>query len=188
VRRRASINARAPRDKRGTVPLRAYRDPISGPFLETCVDCVAQRGFIFVYGFLSGASAVLPFESYAKEVKIMPYSMSPVFLNPDARGRGMRYINARLRAGAFKPIIDRVFPLEQVVEAFRYLAGKSVRGKVVLVPQQVDEGRTSRAFFESWVRRVSGVAPHFSNPSVTRLPRHSERIGSRNRRRLRNAG
>ena len=76
----------------------------------------------------------LPFAGFEKETIIMPYSMSPLFLNPATRERGMRYCNARLRANAFRPVIDQVFKLDDIQDALRYLSAKSVRGKVVIVP------------------------------------------------------
>lgn len=39
-----------------------------------------------------------------------------------------------LEAGKIKPVIDRSFPLSQIVEAFQYFEGEHARGKVILVP------------------------------------------------------
>ncbi len=118
----------------GGAGCRLIFDPIGGPFIDTLTACAAQRGWIFIYGFLAGAPTHLPFAGFEKETIIMPYSMSPLFLNPATRERGMRYCNARLRADAFRPVIDQVFKLDDIQDALRYLAQKSVRGKVVIVP------------------------------------------------------
>jgi NADPH:quinone reductase-like Zn-dependent oxidoreductase len=44
----------------------------------------------------------------------------------------MRYFQELLESGAFKPLIDRRYPLEQIVEAYRYVeAGRKI-GNVVI--------------------------------------------------------
>ena len=35
-------------------------------------------------------------------------------------------------AGAVRPVIDRIYPLEQTADALRYLDAKRARGKVVI--------------------------------------------------------
>jgi NADPH:quinone reductase len=46
--------------------------------------------------------------------------------------RGKRFINARLADGSRKPIIARTFPLEQIVEAHRYMESSRQFGKMVV--------------------------------------------------------
>jgi len=53
-------------------------------------------------------------------------------------GRPERYARAQdlilrgLKDGRFKPVIDRTFPLDQIVEAHRYLESNQQVGKVVV--------------------------------------------------------
>ena len=42
------------------------------------------------------------------------------------------HLAARVAAGALRPVVDRVFPMDQIVDAHRYLATKRARGKVVI--------------------------------------------------------
>jgi NADPH:quinone reductase-like Zn-dependent oxidoreductase len=111
---------------------RLIYDPIGGPFIETLGNCVAVGGIILVYGIQSGEMTPVPVSGFLKAVKIMPYAMPTIFMNPVTRGQAMAYINERLAADAFRPVIDKTFKLDDVVEAFKYLAGNSLRGKVVL--------------------------------------------------------
>jgi NADPH:quinone reductase-like Zn-dependent oxidoreductase len=37
-----------------------------------------------------------------------------------------------LASGALKPVIDRIFPLEQIVDAHRYLESNQQFGKIVV--------------------------------------------------------
>lgn len=53
-----------------------------------------------------------------------------VFVHPD--GRQLAEIGELLKAGRIRPVIDRVFPFEQVKEALAYLEKGRARGKVVV--------------------------------------------------------
>jgi NADPH:quinone reductase-like Zn-dependent oxidoreductase len=44
----------------------------------------------------------------------------------------MKFVNAGLADGAFKPIIAKTFPFEQIVEAHRYLESNQQIGKIVV--------------------------------------------------------
>ncbi|HEV3505349.1 MAG TPA: NAD(P)-dependent alcohol dehydrogenase [Actinomycetes bacterium] len=46
----------------------------------------------------------------------------------------MRYLKDLMESGAFKPVIDRRYPLDQIVEAYRYVeTGQKVRNVVITV-------------------------------------------------------
>lgn len=53
-----------------------------------------------------------------------------LFVRPD--GQQLENIGALLEAGSIRPVIDKVFPFEQAVEALDYLAQGRARGKVVV--------------------------------------------------------
>ena len=44
----------------------------------------------------------------------------------------LEYLRARLESGAFRPVIDRTFPLEDIVEAYRYVESGRKVGNVVI--------------------------------------------------------
>jgi NADPH:quinone reductase-like Zn-dependent oxidoreductase len=46
--------------------------------------------------------------------------------------RGTEFVNAGLTDGSFKPIIAKTFPLEEIVEAHRYLESNQQMGKIVV--------------------------------------------------------
>ena len=44
----------------------------------------------------------------------------------------MRYLKDMLASGAFKPVIDRRYPLDQIVEAYRYVETGRKIGNVLI--------------------------------------------------------
>jgi NADPH:quinone reductase-like Zn-dependent oxidoreductase len=46
--------------------------------------------------------------------------------------RGKQYIRDALQSGMLKPVIDRTFSLDAIVEAHRYMESNRQRGKIVV--------------------------------------------------------
>ena len=63
---------------------------------------------------------------------IRGYVLLEITADPERLGRGKKFVNEGLADGSFKPVIARTFPLEQVVEAHRYLESNQQVGKVVV--------------------------------------------------------
>jgi NADPH2:quinone reductase len=112
---------------------RLIYDCIAGQFFDNLIDSVAVGGQIMVYGALD----TRPFHiNIAKmvwtEATFRPYSMITVFNDPVRRKAGLNYISGRLAAGAFRPVVDRVFMLDEIVDAYRYMLAGNHKGKIVV--------------------------------------------------------
>lgn len=57
------------------------------------------------------------------------------FLAAKSNQKDLEYIVTLANDGKIKPVIDKHFPLDKTVEAFRYLGEGHPRGKVVIVVQ-----------------------------------------------------
>jgi len=44
----------------------------------------------------------------------------------------LHFVNDLVNAGRLKPVIDRIYPLEQVAEAHRYAEAGHAKGKIVV--------------------------------------------------------
>jgi NADPH:quinone reductase len=113
--------------------VRLVFDPVAGPLLGELADAAAPGGYIFEYGALSQAPTPFPlFAALAKGLTVRGYTMFEIAGNPDRLDRSKRFIYNGIESGALKPIIDRTFPLESIVEAHRYMESNQQKGKIVV--------------------------------------------------------
>ncbi len=112
---------------------RVVFDPVGGPTLTRLVQATAKLGIVFLYGALSTEPTPLPlFDLLAKWATIRGYVMMEITSDPERLERGKKFVNEGLADGSFKPLIARTFPLDQIVEAHRYLESNQQIGKVVV--------------------------------------------------------
>ena len=108
-------------------------DPVAGSFLETLAHAAAQGATIIEYGALSSEPTPFPlFLAIAKGLKIQGYLLDEIASVPLKLERAKQYIYDGLDSGKLVPILDRVFPLEQIVEAHRYMESNQQKGKIIV--------------------------------------------------------
>jgi NADPH2:quinone reductase len=108
-------------------------DPVCGPGVEALANAMAGNGTIFLYGALAAAPTPFPlFPALAKNLTLRGYTLFSVTREPEILERGKRFVLDGLAAGDFKPVIARSFPLEEIVEAHRYLESNQQIGKIVV--------------------------------------------------------
>jgi NADPH:quinone reductase-like Zn-dependent oxidoreductase len=96
--------------------------PISGKRVELLAEAAASGGTIFEYGALAPEPTPFPlFTALPKGLSVRGYTLREVFSDPKLRARAQQYVFDQVEAGNFKPRIDRVFPLVEIVEAHRYM-------------------------------------------------------------------
>lgn len=64
-----------------------------------------------------------------------------LFTLPKNLHQNLVFIRDLVEQGHFKPLIDRKYPLEQIVEAFQYVASEQKVGNVILMIRSPDSGR-----------------------------------------------
>jgi len=101
--------------------------------LEQLAGAMAQNGIVIEYGALSAEPTPLPlFPVLAKNLTLHGYQYKEVVRDQAQLARAKRFILDGLASGVLKPIIDRVFPFDQIVEAHRYLEANQQFGKIVV--------------------------------------------------------
>jgi len=109
-------------------------DPVGGKFSEAVLRSTAWRGRLVVVGFAAGDIPSIPLNlPLLKGCSIVGASLGAFAQREPARFADSVQQLLRWHAeGRLKPRIDRTFPLERAGEAIAYMAGRHVRGKVVV--------------------------------------------------------
>jgi NADPH:quinone reductase-like Zn-dependent oxidoreductase len=113
--------------------VRVALDPIAGPGLEDIANAMAPSGIVLEYGALSSEPTPFPlFHFLSKTLRLHAFQYKEIVRDGAALKRAKEFILAGLAAGKLQPIIDRVFPFEQIVDAHRYLESHRQFGKIVV--------------------------------------------------------
>jgi NADPH:quinone reductase-like Zn-dependent oxidoreductase len=117
----------------GGAGVRLVFDPIAGPSFEALADALAQGGILVEYGALSLEATPFPlFPALVKGLTFHGYQYKEIVSDPARLDRAKRFILEGLADGSLKPVVDRVFPFDRIVEAHRYLESNEQIGKVVV--------------------------------------------------------
>ena len=109
-------------------------DPVAGPLLAKIADAAAPGATIFEYGALSPEPTTYPlFSALAKGLTVRGYTLFEIVKDPARLAHGKQFIYNGLESGVLKPIVDRTFPLESIVEAHRYMESNQQKGKIVVI-------------------------------------------------------
>ncbi|MGB9245201.1 MAG: zinc-dependent alcohol dehydrogenase family protein [Candidatus Acidiferrales bacterium] len=112
---------------------RVIFDPIGGKGIELLAQAAAQGGTIYEYGALAPEPTPFPlFTALAKGLSVRGYTLREVFADPKLKAKAEKYVFDHLEKGEFKPRIDRVFSLSEIVEAHRYMEAGEQIGKIVV--------------------------------------------------------
>lgn len=108
-------------------------DPVGGPTLAKLIDAAAEYGTIVLYGALSPEDGpVSALKMLGKHLTIRGYQLFEITTDDARLAKAKAFISEGIATGAFKPVVARTFPFEQIVEAHRYLESNAQVGKVVV--------------------------------------------------------
>ncbi|MET8700161.1 zinc-dependent alcohol dehydrogenase family protein [Kitasatospora sp. NPDC058032] len=107
-------------------------DAVAGPGVVDLARALAPGGTIVVYGALSGEDTPFPPMPVMRGKAMRSYTLYEITTDPGALRRAEAFVSSGLATGAFQPVIDRVFPFEEIVDAHRYLEAGSQIGKIVV--------------------------------------------------------
>ena len=108
-------------------------DPVGGRDFPKLISALAFQGIVYIYGALSEGITPLPLlEMIAKMPTIKAHNIWVTSGDPEKLKTAVAFIRRGFDQGKLKPVIDRIFPFDDVVEAHRYLEGNSQFGKIVV--------------------------------------------------------
>ena len=108
-------------------------DPVGGPTLVKLAAATAERGIVFEYGAPSPEPTPLPlFNVLGRSLTIRGYLLNEITTDAQRLEKAKAFIVDGLATGKLKPIIARVSPFEEIVEAHRYLESNQQIGKIVV--------------------------------------------------------
>ena len=111
---------------------RVVFDPVGGEYVSTLAEAAATEGTIYLYGMLSGQPTPYPMTAFPKAVALTGYTFNVLRGSPERWEAMKNYIYGKLADGTFKPKVDRVFPLAETADAYRYLESNAQVGKIVI--------------------------------------------------------
>jgi NADPH2:quinone reductase len=110
-------------------------DLVGGPFLAASLESLAVKGRMIVVGLTAGRTAEVDLGSVLrKRLHIVGTSLRtrPPEERIAAARAFERDVGELLASGRVRPIIDRVVPFEQAVEAHRHMESNANFGKIVI--------------------------------------------------------
>jgi NADPH:quinone reductase-like Zn-dependent oxidoreductase len=112
---------------------RVVFDPVGGPDFAKLIAALTFQGIAYIYGALSEDDTSIPvLEMIPKMPAVKGYSLRLVMGEEARRKAAIEYVTKGLASGALKPVIDRTFKFDDMVEVHRYLENSGQFGKIVV--------------------------------------------------------
>lgn len=108
-------------------------DPVGGPDFPKLFSALAFQGTVYIYGALSdGATPIPVLEMIGKLPTVKGHNIWLTSGDEVRRKAAVDYILKGLEVGALKPVIDRIFKFDDIVNVHRYLENNGHFGKIVV--------------------------------------------------------
>ena len=108
-------------------------DPVGGAFIGDLVAAAQPYSLIVNYGNLRTEPIDIPvLPMLAKRLRFKFHSLYDTMRLPEKRAACFAFVQHQVASGALKVIVDRTFPLEEIVDAHRYMESNVQMGKIVV--------------------------------------------------------
>jgi NADPH:quinone reductase-like Zn-dependent oxidoreductase len=112
---------------------RVVFDPVGGPNFPKLISALAFQGTIFIYGALAESDAPMPVLAMIAKVPVIKGHNIWLTTGDETRRKAaVKFVLKGLEDGALKPVIDRTFKFDEMVEVHRYLEQSGQFGKIVV--------------------------------------------------------
>ncbi len=113
--------------------LRIVFDPVGGPDVAEIAKVMSDGALFFQYGALDSRDLSIPvFAILGKHLTFRGYELFEITTNPEKLARAKAFVSEGLGSGALQPPIDKIFTLEQIADAQRYMESNGQVGKIVV--------------------------------------------------------
>jgi NADPH:quinone reductase-like Zn-dependent oxidoreductase len=117
----------------GSQGVRVVLDAIGGPIFVPLTAAMSGGGILIEYGGLSREPTPFPLPAVlSKTLTLRGYLVHEITGDPAKLEAAKAFILEGLETGTLRPIIDRTFAFDQIVEAHRYLESNEQFGKIVV--------------------------------------------------------
>jgi len=108
-------------------------DPVGGPNFPKLISALSFQGIAYIYGALSEGVTPLPvLDMIAKMITVKAHNIWLTSGDATRRKAAVEYVLKGLESGALKPVIDRTFTFDEMVDVHRYLETNGQFGKIVV--------------------------------------------------------
>jgi len=109
-------------------------DAIAGPIVEELAQATADEGIIVLMGIQSGEPPAMPFfPILARGITVTGFHLVFRLLShPERRAEAQSHLTKGWEDGTYKPLVDRVFNLDQASDAYRHMGSNTQIGKIVI--------------------------------------------------------
>lgn len=108
-------------------------DPVGGPDVAEIAKVMSDGAIFFQYGALDSHDLSIPvFAILGKHLTFRGYELFEITTNPEKLARAKAFVSEGLGSGALQPPIDKIFTLEQIADAQRYMESNGQVGKIVV--------------------------------------------------------
>src|SRR5471032_48772 len=112
---------------------RVVFDPVGGANFPKLISALSFQGIAYIYGALSPSVTPLPaLDMIAKMITVKGHNIWLTSGDETRRKAAVEYVLKGLESGALKPVIDRTFTFDEMVEVHRYLETNGQFGKIVV--------------------------------------------------------
>ena len=118
-------------------PVDVVVDLVGGDYVAVDLEVCAPKGRVVVVGLLAGSRADVDLGLLLRKRLMLKGTVlrsRPMHEKAMATERFTREVLPLFQRGAFRPVVDRVVPLEDAADAYDLLARNATFGKVVLAP------------------------------------------------------
>ena len=108
-------------------------DPVGGTAFSKLISTLSFQGIVYLYGALDDApTTIKPLDMIAKMPVVKGHNLWVTSGDEARRKAAVKWILEGIEAGALKPVIDRTFKFDEMVEVHRYLEQNGQFGKIVV--------------------------------------------------------